>query len=146
MLEKKPITVTDEERTGFRASYRFMSAMRGPDLPSYAYLTLDEERTQQYRFASTLKEILTGRFRALAYTDDECMGVYTPYQLTEDDLARLRKIPSPFTAWSGARHYLSHLEDALRVCEDHPIWGGHAAQILFCLERITRSLPHVTAL
>ncbi len=112
--------------------YNVMSAVRGPD--SY-----------KVEGTSVLKSAFTARFRAivwglvgveLGYSDGVCPvpGDCHRLPMTRDGADRvitaLKEMNGP-----GARHYVTHLFEAMRVTGmvDHAAWGGHGKRLIGAL-------------
>lgn len=147
------LPITEEERTTLKylTDYVFITALRGPDIPTTA--------------GKVLKALLTTRLRGI-------VGVYKGNQKTptpaylldvrgdiehrplrkEDLEALLAILPNCYGGHFGERyayaHYLCHLRDAIWNSQDERVWGGHAVTV--CTElsdtigRIYGPIPNVT--
>lgn len=98
-----------------------LAAVRGPDD------TYDVNATE-------VKYELTGRIRAILFRNYP--GVHTTYPIEAGGVSNVKKaidnLPNSFF------HFLTHIEQALFVCQDEPVWGGYGKELYEYLANYTR--------
>ena len=137
--KEKMMTKTYEKqlealRPQYASSYVMQSAVRGCDIVDSSVLTLigkkvigkkSIKRSRLLDAVNRTKRALTGRIRAICYTDTDCLGIWKNERITtEEQLQAIRSDIAVLRSYGVVfHHYLDHLQEAIKESDDHPIWG-----------------------
>lgn len=94
-----------------RANYRFAE-----------YNVLAAIRSNDTQPSGPWKTHVVARIRAIVFESHECPGAWNNVPMEQEDFDSL---PVP----TDNLHFFDHLDAAVRLTQDHPVWGGFAQRV-----------------
>lgn len=113
-------------------AYLIIAANRGPDI-----IDINKEKFTQVRKLNFIKLELTGRVRAICFTNKDCEGFYNDRPMTQSAYKSVVSSLDKVDVNGNAAHFLLHLHDAIYHTHEHKIWRGYGIKLV---EAISKTL------
>lgn len=112
-----------------KKAYLILAANRGPDY----------DQDVNILYLDCLKALITARIRSICFFKEEVHGLWNDKPLDKFLFNKILKHLCLVKRSAGTHHYISHLEEAVRHTDDHPVWGGFGLDLSNMLRNYLKS-------